>query len=459
MKPYHSTPDTQFYVGNVLDVLRGLPENSVHCCVTSPPYWGLRDYQIPPVIWGGDSLCDHEWGDWQSYHREREQILGGKSRTTDRYYGRPSRVFNGNHQKHSQGCWCQGCGAWMGSLGLEPDLDMFLDHIVQVFREVRRVLCNDGTLWLNCGDGYAGSGKGRNADGTSSPGPMDATNQGRIEGELCFTGTPNGTKRKNLLGVPWRVAFALQADGWYLRQDVVWFKPNAMPESVTDRPTKAHEYVFLFSKRPRYFYDAEAIKEDVCPETHTRGPRYHPTPKETPEKSRIKNNSSFRETTWGLVEKRNKRSVWEVPTFAFSEAHFATFPPNLVKPCILASTSEKGCCPECGKPWIRKAERTGHVNNRKPSHVPRSNGTQTLSTGWAPVYQGTGKWLPGCKCGIRETIPGRVLDPFGGAGTTALVARQLGRHSVYIDLSQKYVDIAIERLEGQALPLPLLNVL
>ena len=429
LQSYYECPDTKLYVGHVLDVLRELPDKHFHVVITSPPYWGLRDYGIEPTIWG-DSDCEHEWGD--------DGIVSSEAQT---------RV-----QPAPQG-HCTKCGAWRGCLGLEPTVDLYLEHLVSVFREIWRVLRDDGTLWLNLGDSYAGSGQAwqTSRDGTgNSWGRPWVTTTGRPPGYISSR-QPNGIKPKDLIGIPWRVALALQYDGWYLRQDVIWSKPNVIPESVTDRPSKAHEYLFLLSKCRRYFYDAEAIKEDVSPETHARGPRYHPTPKEAPENSRIKNNPSFRAATWGYVEKRNKRSVWCVPTFGFSESHFATFPPDLIKPCILASTSEKGCCPECGKPWIRKVERTGYV--------PGNTRTKTDSTGWAPVERATTEWQPGCECGIEEVVPCRCLDPFGGAGTTALTARQIGRHSVYIDLSQKYADLAIDRLSGQALPLPLLNVL
>ena len=248
---------------------------SVNCCVTSPPYFGLRDY-------GND-----------------EQI------------------------------------------GLEETPEAFVESLVNVFREVKRVLVDDGTLWLNLGDSYAGSGRG-------PAGNLGAENNERHMENKHKCLTPKGLKPKDLIGIPWRVALALQADGWYLRQDIIWSKPNPMPESVTDRCTKAHEYIFLLSKKPKYFYDHEAVKEEAQNE---------------------------------LEPTRNKRSVWEVTTKPYSGAHFATFPPDLIKPCIMA----------------------------------------------------------GCPTG------GTVLDPFGGSGTTGMVALELGRSAELIELNPDYVDIINER--------------
>ncbi len=387
LRPYYQCLDTVFYVGHVLDVLRDLPDQHFHCAVTSPPYFGLRNYHLPPVRFGD---------------------------------------------------------GWVGSLGLEPRVELFIEHLVEVFAEVRRVLRHDGTLWVNINDSYAGSGVGWQKDDSSSI-PRKWLSETGCDRPPAYISSrqPNGIKPKDLFGVPWRLALALQSDGWYLRSDVIWEKPNSLPESVRDRPSRSHEYLFLLSKREHYFFDAEAIKEPLKPETLERYDR-----------------GGHRGVTEMPTGGRNKRTVWHINTEAFNGPHHAVFPTELVRNCLLASTSEKGCCPNCGNQWIRKVVRTGHVNKRKPSQVPRGgNNTQTSSTGWAPVYQATNEWQPGCTCGDEPTIACRVLDPFGGAGTTAVVARQLGRHSVYIDLSQQYADIAIQRLQGQALHLPLLNTL
>ena len=306
------------YLGDCIETMRRLPAGSVQTCVTSPPYFGLRDY-------GHD-----------------------------------------------------------GQIGLEPTPDEFVAALVAVFREVRRLLADDGTLWLNLGDSYAGSGKGRNADGSHQEGGKQGTSRGTIEGKLVKTHAPD-CKPKDLIGIPWRVAFALQADGWYLRQDIIWHKPNPMPESVTDRCTKAHEYIFLLSKSPRYYFDHEAIKEPVSPDMLRRAKAGHTRGQGKLDKSR--NDATTVRPTKITGTTRNRRSVWTVTTKPFKGAHFATFPPDLIEPCILAG------CPEGGT----------------------------------------------------------VLDPFGGAGTTGLVATQAGRDAVLCEINPEYVEMARARIDAASL--------
>jgi DNA modification methylase len=310
--------------GDCRTVLKSLPSNSVHCCVSSPPYFGLRDYQH------GDQI------------------------------------------------------------GLEATPDEFVAAMVEVFSEVRRVLREDGTLWLNLGDSYAGSW-GAQSRGDEYPGGLEGTSplharqiKAHPKGQSqtgSLKNTP-GLKNKDLIGIPWRVAFALQADGWYLRQDIIWHKPNPMPESVTDRCTKAHEYIFLFSKNRVYHFDHMAIKEDAV---STRGPG-NKKPYDIPGQRDGKNaNKGGNIHNIGLRETRNRRSVWSVTTKPFKGAHFATFPPDLIEPCIIA----------------------------------------------------------GCPHG------GTVLDPFFGAGTTGLVASAHGRNAIGIEVNPTYIDIATTRIFGQ----------
>jgi DNA modification methylase len=324
--------------GDCRDVLAKLPAASVHCCVTSPPYFGLRDYG-----------CD-------------------------------------------------------GQIGLEATPEAFVAELVAVFREVRRVLRDDGTLWLNLGDSYAASTKGAGGAGKQH------TNAGSVMEDRSWR-IPQGLKPKDLIGIPWRVAFALQADGWYLRQDIIWSKPNPMPESVTDRCTKAHEYLFLLSKSPTYFCDMAAIAEPVTLTTIERMSQPNLELQEGSDRVPGKTNGPMKAVTKksGNTERkpatergcpvdgvsgsvswegttRNKRSVWTVTTQPFAEAHFATFPPLLIEPCIKAG------CPEGGT----------------------------------------------------------VLDPFGGAGTTGLVADRLQRDAVLIELNPAYAQIAERRIVGDA---------
>lgn len=369
--------------------MQGMEPEQFNTCVTSPPYWGLRDYGIPGSDWPETTY---------------QPMPGAPSITVPE---------------------------WTGCLGLEPTPDMFVAHMVLVFREVWRLLRNDGTLWLNFGDTYAGSMKGRNADGTGNPGGMHKQHHGQFLGKLEYKSFKSyGLKNKDLVGIPWRVAFALQADGWYLRMDNIWAKPNPMPESVGDRPTKAHEYMFLLSKNERYFYDSEAIKEPIASSSVIRlsqdiesqvgstranggaktnrrmkavgGSKgaFGPPQSRTRDKGNSKTfrgggkytkGQSFDNTEHAEREShgnspnesglRNKRSVWTVATAQFAEAHFATFPEKLIEPCILAG---------------------------------------------APAG-------------------GRVLDPFGGSGTTLKVAHENNRECTIIEMNPEYIKIAEKR--------------
>jgi len=257
-------------IGDARKRLAELPAGSVRTCVTSPPYFGLRDYG------------------------EADQI------------------------------------------GLEETPDAYVAEMVALFREVWRVLADDGTLWLNLGDSYAGSGKGANADGSVTATGKQATSKGTTIGTFAKGFTGDGLKPKDLIGIPWRVAFALQADGWYLRSDIIWHKPNPMPESVTDRPTKSHEYVFLLSKSPRYYYDHEAIKEDAIHSLDRRAGEG----RLTYEGKRQGNGGTGQEAFVSIKDKRNKRDVWTIATKPFKGAHFAVMPEALVEPCVLAGSAE-----------------------------------------------------------------------------------------------------------------------
>jgi len=325
----------EIHTGDCREVLKTLPDASANCCVTSPPYWGLRDYGVPGI-------------------------------------------------------------------GLEETPEEWLEQLVCVFREVRRVLTDDGTLWVNMGDAYDSGTRATRCPSTK------AGKHGYWTNPLINMRTQTGLGAKQLLGMPWRVAFALQADGWLLRSDIIWHKPNTMPESVKDRPTKAHEYIFLLAKQARYYYDADAIKEPSSPDSHARYARgrsdHHKwadggpgnqtiaksfehmrkpgvTPKSAEAGSGTKANESFHAAVCDLVADRNKRTVWTVATAPYSGAHFATFPPALITPCILA----------------------------------------------------------GCPMG------GTVLDPFGGSGTTGEVAEINGRNAVLIELNPEYVELARKR--------------
>ena len=282
--------------------------------------------------------------------------------------------------------------------------------MVEVFREVRRVLRDDGTLWLNLGDSYNGS------SGSGGKTAKQVTNAGSFH-DAGVRIAP-GLKPKDLVGIPWRVAFALQADGWWLRSDIIWAKPNPMPESVTDRPTKAHEYIFLLSKAERYFYDAEAIKEKQSGEIKTRRFSSDGGAKARAMGKHISGGNEGTGAKWTDTGSRNKRTVWIVPTQPYPEAHFATFPPKLIEPCILAGTSPK-VCEICGAPWERVIEKT---NNPDLSHkgsrfdsgktAGRDGGDRTQK-GIRYLNQAAG-WRPTCTCENEGKGRCIVLDPFAG---------------------------------------------
>ena len=392
MTPYVADPDFTLYLGDVVDVLAELPSESVQMCVTSPPYWGLRDYGVE------------------------------------------------------------------GQIGLEPTPDAYVARMVAVFREVRRVLRRDGTCWLNIGDSYAGHNLPDWRPGN------EAKNQGNSNKN--GVGYVDGLKPKDLCGIPWRLAFALQADGWYLRADIIWAKPNPMPESVTDRPTKAHEYLFLLAKQPHYYYDADAIREAYTNSDKNagRGPDGRRITTVKAQDGSAQHRDGER---WPNPSGRNKRSVWEIATEAYPDAHFATFPQALVEPCILAGTSERGCCPECGAPWEREAdvshERDGSGTTGKARNLAEPDG-RTNGTGFTgkpkmrKVVETTG-WRPTCDHVLddmdglhyAEPVPCVVLDPFLGSGTTALVARRLGRRCVGLELNAEYARLAAKRLSQLSL--------
>ena len=371
--------------GDVIACLRSLPDACVQCVVTSPPYWGLRDYGVE------------------------------------------------------------------GQIGLEPTPEEHVEKMVEVFREVKRVLRDDGTLWLNYGDCYYTGGRGSpdaDANRIKDPNSMQASHSANAIGCAANRRDIKGMKPKDLVGMPWRIAFALQADGWYLRSDIIWSKPNPMPESVTDRPTKSHEYIFLLSKSPRYFYDADAVREEQTGNAHSRGKGL--TPKSAPEGSNIRAKESWHLSTRDVEVPggRNRRTVWEIATQPMPDAHFATFPEALVEPCIKAGTSERGCCPACGAPWRRVVEVT--VYDTRPGTNTKYNGgglaSGSRNTTRKMSMRSEIGWAPTCTCSAGDPIPCTVLDPFGGSGTVAKVARDLGRSSVMIELNPDYVNIMKKRL-------------
>jgi DNA modification methylase len=329
-----------------------------------------------------------------------------------------------------------------GQLGLEPDFEVYLEKLVAVFEEVRRVLRDDGTCWVNMGDGYAHDGAGtQGKNGDRATRTFTAVGAG---------GRGHGVKPKDLIGQPWRLAFALRDAGWYLRSEIIWHKPNPMPESVEDRPTKSHEQVFLLSKRARYFYDADAVREPAVDDEATFYAKIikkdHKATLDDPGLNGLhRTKAGFKHATYNPAG-RSLRSVWSIPSAPFAEAHFATFPPALVIPCIKAGTSERGACPECGAPWVRMVEASGGTIGKgawQPEDFRDSRMTKPSNDGtYSRKDLG---FRPACDHGL-EPRPCEVLDPFAGACTTLLVADRLGRDATGIELNPAYAEMGRKRI-------------
>ena len=649
IKPHYDHAGITIYNGHVLDVLKQMEGESVHCVVTSPPYWGLRDYGIEPQIWPCGCEIDHSQGCEHEWENGPKCIDDGQH--AGAIYGAHG-VKKETRERTIAGQFCLKCNAWKGSLGLEPTPELYIQHMVEIFREVRRVLRKDGTVFLNLGDSYMGSGRaykehhknpglsksferggvpcevscgtsgralgdsqdcgclcenlcdgcrevyqknrfrnggllvsklisslslpnqeskelenyhfatsdfsllenhiltsirdserffypedellhaflesmpdlffqrllgecwqrGKHAyclfcgysliDGVQQSldksvctcgieKPADASNHHKLDKvsldsayQSLTNPLPNvNLKPKDLCGIPWRVALALQADGWWLRSDIIWSKPNPMPESVTDRPTRSHEYIFLLTKSARYFYDADAVKEkanyptgpnapDKIKSPYAQGLRKYYTSKMAGGGSGIKGHSGAYKPdgTPIYTDTRNKRSVWTITTQPFPEAHFATFPEEIPRTCILAGTSEKGCCPECGSPWKR-------ITENKPMVIRRSDRREKMGMGYAagtpasgtminPPESKTIGWKPTCSCILKQgydvlnnlknakIVPCTVLDPFMGSGRTLIVAKKLRRRAIGIELNPDYCEMPIDDLAQDFLPFP-----
>ena len=413
---------TRILIGPALEQLARLPNNHFHTIITSPPYWGLRSYKGDP-----------------------------------------------------------------GMIGLEPTWEDHVQNLLAVFRECRRVLRDDGTFWLNYGDAYAnhtGSGNGKGLDDKIRG---DSRELGRYNKPVI-----DGLPTKSLMMMPARLAIALQDDGWILRSEIIWHKPNPMPESVQDRPTCAHEKIFLFSKQPRYFYDHVAVMNKarhddprqepggmVRPSTHPEspymslkktdkqsghGPRHAGFNERYKQKQVSARRQAFldvnrvndkRDRNAGRTGTANLRNVWSISTCPYKGAHFATYPPKLIIPCIKAGTSEKGCCTTCGSPYQRVIDSKFIVTQRRKPTAVALGATETNDQSVNRLLDGsksggfrdikTTGWATDCECDA-DTAPCRVLDPFGGSGTTAMVANRLQRDATIIEISPDYADMAAKRI-------------
>ena len=449
-------PTAELYYGiHVLDALRSLKDNTVHCVCTSPPYYGLRNYETPPQVWGGDPECPHEWGEEQ--RTPWANAVPGPSTNVPK-----NTVAGGGHwRSKTTGPFCQKCGAWLGQLGQEPTPDLYVQHLVEVFREVRRVLRPDGTLWLNLGDSYVGGGSTTAYGQDPRNFSASSTLQGKYtEGQAKRPVKPRnltGLKTKDLMGIPWRVAFALQTDGWTLRRDIIWSKESCMPESVRDRPTTSHEYVFLLAQQEHYFYDHEAIKEphkfnrwgdSIVTDAAVLDAAYDG---EAGDSSLLRQGATNFHPEGG----RNKRSVWNINPQAYKGAHFACWPPALAEIMIKAGTGEKGCCSGCGQPLRRVVDRETCRDLAETREMPKTP-LNVVRAGWRqqqPSGQSTTKgWERTCSCSDTETSRCVVLDPFSGSATTGKVALSLGRDYIGIDLNASYLELAVARIQERPAP-------
>jgi len=473
----------KYYEDNLRTIYNGdcrhmseLPDESVHCVTTSPPYWGLRKYEgDQDLIWGGDKDCKHQWVEKrrQSYNVDSgsrwQHSSHGDTEEARTSYADWEAVKQGSHIEG----YCPLCGTWKGAFGLEPTPELYVQHTIEILREIRRVLRKDGVVFWNIGDSYFGSwadysGKGRTALSSWSRKAYGDKNPDRPPSSY-----PNPIlKPKDLCLIPFRIALAAQSDGWWVRSVIIWHKLNPMPESVKDRPTNSYEFILMLTKSVRYYYDADAVREPLAEATIKRAESpFHPEhwksrlyreTQGTERDAQTFNQEVYAKIARGEKTHRNLRDVWTFPTTPFPGAHFAVFPESLPSICIKAATSEKGCCPKCGAPWAR-------VIDKKPSQFnirvrDAWAGRATPEEGYKATeeeiarypgnhpdmgYRQTLGWRSTCNCGIDNPTACTVLDPFAGSGTTLLVATKLGRKSIGYDISESYCKMAVNRCRQQ----------
>lgn len=484
-----SKPAALVLHGHVMDALKSLPDQSVHCVCTSPPYWGLREYAgAIPQIWGGDDACEHDWSDNGTFRSGRDwDPTKGKSPVKRDY-------------QVERGDTCAKCGAFQGHLGLEPTFTRYIQNIVIVMREVKRVLRDDGILALNIGDCFGRDPKkGRSGTGKHSA----------YRGyELALKDREETVEKCKLL-IPHRTAIAMIDDGWVLRMDNVWSKKNPLPESVDDRPTTAHEFIFLFSKQPKgYWWDKDAVREAMKPESYKRAEYgFKGTQEGNEGHCEARHGKGFQRNDGEPAEfnedGRNMRSVIHIAAEPFNAKsiglkdidHFAAFPTGLVRPFILAGCPEK-CCPLCGRGWVRETKRdlpsetSERPQQRRAAEMWKKHGltdahfeaiqsagitdterTLVLTSGagnnsdevtrlaaeakaalggyYREFLMGPMKhvsWKQDCKCEPAAPVPGTTMDPFAGTATTGVVALRHDRRAVLCEISADYMRIIRPRM-------------
>ncbi|MBA7578289.1 site-specific DNA-methyltransferase [Candidatus Atribacteria bacterium 1244-E10-H5-B2] len=440
-------------LGHALNILPKLPAESVNCVVTSPPFWGLRDYGIEPVTWDGDKDCRHKWGN---------KSITLKHKPGETNPGKESWFKDSGASDDKGNCFCLKCGAWRGSLGLEPTFELYIKHLCDIFDEVKRVLKKDGTCWVNLGDSYNGSKVGNTNASTGAIGkPKYSGNFTKTFKKENQSNIPT----KSLCLIPQRFVIEMVNRGWILRNTIIWHKPNCMPSSAKDRFTVDFEYVYFFVKSKKYWFEQQFDKAEYL-EVWSRKGSGPNTPYE-------QNNPRKR---WGLTKHeiatkrkgsyvdplhkkpiypqgKNKRAVWTIPTQPFPEAHFAVYPETLIEPMIKA-----GCpryvCKKCGKARVKVLDKTfiPRPTNDKPENYRAIQEEKKGNRKLAIVarkgvghneYKFKGYTDCGCNAGWESGV---VLDPFMGAGTTALVALKQRKRFIGIEIKQEYIDMSYKRI-------------
>jgi len=517
MKFYFDANST-VYLGDCREILRTLSPGSINCVVTSPPFWGLRKYHgEQDLIWGGDEKYEHEWEEYTrpdggGHPTVELASVGATKADVQRIYG-------------YKASFCSLCGAWKGALGLEPTPEMYIQHLLEVLELIKRVLRKDGVVFWNLDDTRASLPPGNI--------PLKRWQHGKkaedVEGSTIRRSTISGIlKPKDLCLIPERFAIAAQEAGWYVRSKIIWAPSNPMPESCTDRPTDAYQYIFMLTKSPKYWWDQEAVREISTDLESYTGRRQRSYSRNDYSKSAMigKIGAGLDKDVGKVYPRRNLRNVWTFPTQGFNLqmcqkckaiyelsayrelttkgkrgmprtqfyeegiprtyidadefiirkcrcgstewlSHFAVYPRELVERCILAACPPK-VCPKCKKPWARVAAK--QPVNVRSHRILQGKARDSVDTGlgkWkpAPAFARTGVqfewavetlgWQPTCKCGLPESEcePGIVLDPFLGSGTTCIVAKELGRKSIGIELSEDYCRLSSYRIARTNAPL------
>lgn len=407
-------------VGDARQRLAEQPENFYHACATSPPYLGIRCYGTDPVVWGGNSACVHRWQVPEPPRRARwgnTETLSAKQRSNR------GALANVEALELRCGCFCAACGAWKGELGSEPTPELFVEHLVEGFAAVRRVLRPDGTLWVNLDDSYASHWPSNRPDVMGQGSMPDGTRQARPPrmGE--------GIQEQELMGVPWMFAFAMRRAGWRIRAAVTWVKRSTMPESCRDRPSSVSELIFQFTQAEEYYYDLDAVRE--------------------PSGAQLRN-------------------VWTLGPEPSPSSHTATFPSEIPDRIILLSTSQHGVCGGCGAPYrriVQKGESEAgrrkqcgadargeyHGQDRKDyalSGAPNPGDAKSSILDGMRTRETTG-WARSCRCATTQVVPARVLDPFSGSGTTVARAKALGRQADGCEINPQYAADSRARIAAE----------